>query len=215
MVNKMIKLKSVDKKYKNVKVLNSISLEINRSEIIAIIGFSGSGKTTLAKIITSIEKIDCGEINVNGKAVYISQEYNQAFNHKMNVLEILSEAYKIFDKKIDFKEILEILKLVKLDELILNLNISKLSGGEKQRINIARAILLKADILVFDEAISSLDILLQFEIIDIIKRINNKYGTTILFITHNIEIIKFLTSKILKLDNGKINISHLKRDKLY
>ena len=110
------------------------------------------------------------------------------------IKRICSFLYKIED----------ILNLLKLEYLDINMKSIKLSGGEKQRVNIARILLFDPEVLIFDESISSLDIDLQIEIVEIIKKISKNMNKTILFITHNISILKFLTSDVLVIKEGLI-----------
>ena len=104
---------------------------------------------------------------------------------------------------IDETKVLEVLKIVNLENIDRNRVSEKLSGGEKQRLNIARALLMDTDIYILDEVISSLDINLQFQVLNILKDLN-KRGKTIIFITHNIEILNYLTNNIWEMSNGKL-----------
>lgn len=199
------KIENLTKKYNNILALNNISFEIKKSSIVAIVGKSGSGKSTLAKILVGLEKQSSGSFNFSNKEIsLVMQEYSSSLNPKMSVYEILKEVYEIKKVKVNLEEIKKNLNLVGLDNVDLNLNVTKLSGGEKQRINIARALSLNTDIIVFDEAISSLDIHLQFQIINLIKKINKEMKKTILFITHDIYMIKFLTDDTIVLEEGNI-----------
>ncbi|CAM3063800.1 ATP-binding cassette domain-containing protein [Streptobacillus felis] len=201
---KIIKFSNVYKKFESKYALKGIDLEIKKNSIVAIIGESGSGKSTIGKIISGLILPTKGEVEISGKSSMIYQEYTTSINPKFSVLEVLEEVYRIKKCSIDMEKIHEILKFVSLNEINLNMNSMLLSGGEKQRLVIARAIIYNPDIFVFDEAISSLDIHLQLQIIDIIKGINKEFGKTIIFITHNIELLKNLTEDIIVLQKGKI-----------
>ena len=166
-----------------------------------------------------MKKIDTykGEVYVDNKEIreylnkeyyrkisIVLQDYTTAINPCMSMKEILYEPFQIKKKKINNEKIKEILKLLKLDYLDVDIKSNKLSGGEKQRLNIARILLFDPEILIFDESISSLDIDLQIEIVKIIRKISENMNKTILFITHNISILKFLTDDILVLKDGVV-----------
>ncbi|CAM3179766.1 dipeptide/oligopeptide/nickel ABC transporter ATP-binding protein [Streptobacillus ratti] len=200
----LIKLNNVNKNFENVRVLKDINLEINEGTLLAVVGESGSGKSTLGKIISKIIKVSNGELKVNGKVSMIYQEYSSSLNPRFSILDVLEEVYIVKKEKIDINKIKEIIEFVSLSHIDLKKNVNILSGGEKQRLVIARAILFNPDIYIFDEAISSLDIHLQLQIIDIVKKLNEVYGKTIIFITHNVELLKYITEDILVLKNGEI-----------
>lgn len=122
----------------------------------------------------------------------------------MKIIEILEEPFKIHNLKVDNEKIQEMLKITHLDKLNLQDNVKYLSGGEKQRLNIARIMLLNPEVLILDEVVSSLDIHLALQIIEILNDLNEKYGLSILFITHNINLIRFLTDKVIVLKDGEI-----------
>ncbi|WP_064615347.1 ATP-binding cassette domain-containing protein [Streptobacillus moniliformis] len=200
----LIKLNNVNKNYENIAALKDINLEIKKGTLLAIVGESGSGKSTLGKIISKIIKISSGNLEIHGKVSMIYQEYTSSLNPKFSILDVLEEVYIIKKEKVDKDKINEILEFVSLNHIDLKKNISILSGGEKQRLVIARAILFNPDIYIFDEAVSSLDIHLQLQIIEIVRRLNEVYDKTILFITHNVELLKYITEDILVLKNGEI-----------
>lgn len=213
----MIVFKNVNLSIENKEILKNISFELAKNKILAIIGESGGGKTSIANIL--MKKIDTykGEVYVDNKEIreylnkeyyrkisIVLQDYTTALNPCMSMKEILYEPFQIKKKKINNEKIKEILKLLKLDYLDMDIKSNKLSGGEKQRLNIARILLFDPEILIFDESISSLDIDLQIEIVKIIRKISENMNKTILFITHNISILKFLTDDILVLKDGVV-----------
>ena len=212
----MIKVVNVNKKIGNKPILSNISFELKKGDVMGIIGKSGGGKTTLAYVVSNILKEDDGEIIVNNKSKnsyslkeysrlvsIVFQEYSTCLNPKMKVFEILNEVFEMRNEIIDETKVLEVLKIVNLENIDRNRVSEKLSGGEKQRLNIARALLMDTDIYILDEVISSLDINLQFQVLNILKDLN-KRGKTIIFITHNIEILNYLTNNIWEMSNGKL-----------
>ena len=122
----------------------------------------------------------------------------------MTIRDVLYEPFEIKKEKVNYIKIKDVLNLLKLNYLDIDAKTIDLSGGEKQRVNIARILLFNPEVLIFDESISSLDIDLQIEIVEIIKKISKNMNKTILFITHNLSILKFLTRDILVIKDGYI-----------
>ncbi|WP_156300307.1 ATP-binding cassette domain-containing protein [Streptobacillus canis] len=200
----MIKLIDVSKVYESKSALSNINIEIDDASLVVVVGESGSGKSTLGKIISRLTNPTEGMVEVNGKVGVIFQEYSSSINPIFTVFEVLKEVFVIKKEKIQMEKIYEVLNFVSLNNIDINSKANILSGGEKQRLVIARAILYDPDIFIFDEAISSLDVHLQFQIIEIVRKLNLEYQKTIIFITHNIELIKYLSEDVIVLKNGEI-----------
>lgn len=193
---------------KNLKKrLNSFDLEVDlcieKGEIFGIIGKSGSGKSTLLKIIQGIEKADVGEIFLeeNTESSYIFQEFNLLYNK--NVFDNVALPLILKRKKIDRKEIEKTLDFVGLLDKK-NFFISELSGGEKQRVAIARALVTNPNLLLCDEVTASLDKFIQKEILELFLKINRDYGTTIILVTHELDVAKKLCDRVSVIEKGKI-----------
>lgn len=200
----MIKLIDVSKVYESKSALSNINIEINDASLVVVVGESGSGKSTLGKIISRLTNPTEGMVEVNGKVGVIFQEYSSSINPIFTVFEVLKEVFVIKKEKVQMEKIYEVLNFVSLNNIDINSKANILSGGEKQRLVIARAILYDPNIFIFDEAISSLDVHLQFQIIEIVRKLNLEYQKTIIFITHNIELIKYLSEDVIVLKNGEI-----------
>ena len=193
---------------KNLKKrLNSFDLEVDlcieKGEIFGIIGKSGSGKSTLLKIIQGIEKADVGEIFLeeNTESSYIFQEFNLLYNK--NVFDNVALPLILKRKKIDKKEIEKTLDFVGLLDKK-DFFISELSGGEKQRVAIARALVTNPNLLLCDEVTASLDKFIQKEILELFLKINRDYGTTIILVTHELDVAKKLCDRVSVIEKGKI-----------
>ena len=213
----MIFFKNVSLNIGDKKILKNLSFYLEKNKILAIIGESGGGKTSIANILMKkISKYE-GEVYLDNKEIrnyskkeyyrkisIVLQDYTTTLNPYMSIKDVLYEPFEIKKEQIDTKKIEDILNLLKLEYLDINMKSIKLSGGEKQRVNIARILLFDPEVLIFDESISSLDIDLQIEIVEIIKKISKNMNKTILFITHNISILKFLTSDVLVIKEGLI-----------
>ena len=213
----MIFFKNVNVSIGDKIILKNLSFNLEKNNILAIIGESGGGKTTIANILMKkISEYD-GQVYLDDKEIrnysnreyynkisIVLQDYTTALNPCMTIRDVLYEPFEIKKEKVDYIKIKNILNLLKLNYLDIDTKTIDLSGGEKQRVNIARILLFNPEVLIFDESISSLDIDLQIEIVEIIKKISKNMNKTILFITHNISILKFLTRDILVIKDGSI-----------
>ena len=210
----MIEIKNLTKSYDKKCILKNINLKINDNEQVSIIGKSGCGKSTLLRCIARLEKIDKGQILIDNENVNnIKKFYNkvgmvfQSFNlfENMTVLENLIIApVKL---KIQTKD--EAIKLAKgyLKEINLENKINEypknLSGGEKQRVAIVRAIINNPDILLADEPTGNLDAESEKNVMSILKNISNS-GKCVIMVTHNTDLIKY-ADKVYNLENGVLN----------
>ena len=196
----MVELRDIEKNYTNFDL--KINLKINKGEIFGLIGQSGSGKSTILRIIQGILKADKGEINIakNTEIAYIFQEFNLLYNK--NVFDNIALPL-ILKKKFLAEKVEEVLKFVGLSDKKKSF-IASLSGGERQRVAIARALVINPQLLLCDEVTASLDKSVKDEILDLFEKINKKYGTTILVVTHELEVVKRLCSRVAVIEKGKI-----------
>ena len=196
----MVELRDIEKNYTNFDL--KINLKINKGEIFGLIGQSGSGKSTILRIIQGILKADKGEINIakNTETAYIFQEFNLLYNK--NVFDNVALPL-ILKKKFSTEKVEEVLKFVGLSDKKKSF-IASLSGGERQRVAIARALVINPQLLLCDEVTASLDKSVKDEILDLFEEINKKYGTTILVVTHELEVVKRLCSRVAVIEKGKI-----------
>ena len=196
----MVELKNIEKNYIGFDL--KINLKINKGEIFGLIGQSGSGKSTILRIIQGILKADKGEINIakNTEIAYIFQEFNLLYNK--NVFDNVGLPL-ILKKKFSAEKVEEVLKFVGLSDRKESF-IASLSGGERQRVAIARALVSNPQLLLCDEVTASLDKSVKDEILDLFEEINKNYGTTILVVTHELEVVKRLCSRVAVIEKGKI-----------
>ena len=183
----MVELRDIEKNYTNFDL--KINLKINKGEIFGLIGQSGSGKSTILRIIQGLLKADKGEINIakNTETAYIFQEFNLLYNK--NVFDNVALPL-ILKKKFSAEKVEEVLKFVGL--------------SDRQRVAIARALVSNPQLLLCDEVTASLDKSVKDEILDLFEEINKKYGTTILVVTHELEVVKRLCSRVAVIEKGKI-----------
>ena len=205
---KAIELINIVKKYGQQEVLNSFSLDIEKGKCLAIMGESGSGKSTIAKIIIGLEKPNSGEVKIFDKDIeFLFQNSYNALNPRMTVEDLIYEPLQ-FSTDIDVKDkrefILELLKQVELAPELLTRRRDELSGGQLQRVCLARALSTKPQIMIFDESLSGLDPLVQDKILDLLYKIQKEYQLTYIFISHDFRLCYFLADRIILIDNGKI-----------
>lgn len=224
----LLKVENLVKSFGENIVLNQVSLDINKGEVVSIIGASGSGKTTLLRCLNLLEQPNSGTIiyhnqNLMDPTIDINkhrmnmgmvfQSFN-LFNH-LNVLENLILApKKLLQKTHDeaTKEALEKLALVGLESFAHQL-IQTLSGGQKQRVAIARALMMHPDIMLFDEPTSALDPEMVGEVLKVIKDVA-KTGMTMVIVTHEMAFAKEISDRVIYMDKGEI-IEIQPKDKLF
>ena len=205
---KAIELINIVKKYGQQEVLNSFSLDIEKGKCLAVMGESGSGKSTIAKIIIGLEKPNSGEVKIFNKDIeFLFQDSYNALNPRMTVEDLIYEPLQ-FSTDIDVKDkrefILELLKQVELAPELLTRRRDELSGGQLQRVCLARALSTKPQIIIFDESLSGLDPLVQDKILDLLYKIQKEYNLTYIFISHDFRLCYFLADRIILIDKGKI-----------
>lgn len=205
---KAVELINITKKYGQQEVLNSFSLDIEKGECLAVMGESGSGKSTIAKIIIGLEKPNSGEVKIFDKNIeFLFQDSYNALNPRMTVEDLIYEPLQ-FSTDIDVKNkrkfTLELLKQVELAPELLTRRRDELSGGQLQRVCLARALSTKPQIIIFDESLSGLDPLVQDKILDLLYKIQKEYNLTYIFISHDFRLCYFLADRIILIDKGKI-----------
>lgn len=210
----MIEIKNLTKSYDKKCILKNINLKINDNEQVSIIGKSGCGKSTLLRCIARLEKIDKGQILIDNENVNnIKKFYNkvgmvfQSFNlfENMTVLENLIIApvkLKIQTKDEAIKVAKGYLKEINLENKI-NEYPKNLSGGEKQRVAIIRALMEKPKILLLDEPTSSLDPQMKKEVLELVTKLKD-YNMTIIVVSHELNFVKDFSSRIIFVDNKTI-----------
>ena len=205
---KAVELIDITKKYGEQEVLNSFSLDVEKGKCLAIMGESGSGKSTIAKIIIGLEKQNSGTVEIFDKDIeFLFQDSYNALNPRMTVEDLIYEPLQ-FLADIDVKKkkeiVSELLEQVELSSELLTRKRDELSGGQLQRVCLARALSRKPQIMIFDESLSGLDPLVQDKILDLLYKIQKQYQLTYIFISHDFRLCYFLADRIILIDKGKI-----------
>lgn len=222
----MIKIENLYKSYgqgqAKIEVLKNIDLDIEKGKIICILGPSGSGKSTLLNIIGGIESIDSGEVHVLGedlakmgkkalenyrreKLGFVFQFYNLISD--LNVFENIEVGKYLAKNPLDINKLVEDLGIK--DQV--NKFPNEISGGQAQRTSIARALIKRPEILICDEPTGALDYESAKEVLDLLEKMNQDYGSTILIASHNVQISK-MCDYILNLHDGKVK-SYIKNER--
>ena len=215
----LIRIADVQKTYKNgVVALYDFDLSIKKGEFVFVIGASGSGKSTLIKMLYREEKPDKGEIIIGGinvaklknrKVYVLRRKLGVVFQDfkllpKLTVYENVAFALEVFawDKKEIYKRVMQVLDLVGLKHKVRQYP-DQLSGGEQQRVVIARAIVNKPKLLICDEPTGNLDPDTSMEIMKVLEEINNM-GTTIIMATHDRDIVNRMKKRVVVIEEGKL-----------
>ena len=202
-----IKVENLYKKYSESEmILKNVNLEIEKGEVISIIGASGGGKSTLLRCLIGLEEIDSGTILVpeKNKMGMVFQSFN-LFPH-MTALQNIMESLIVVDKieKSKAKEIaLNLLEKVGLKERA-NFYPKALSGGQKQRVAIARALAKNPELLLFDEPTSALDPEMVKEVEAVIEELRNTSDITMVIVSHEIDFVNQISDRIIVMENGQV-----------
>ncbi len=211
--------KSFNTGQSSFRVLNNIDLNINKGDIFGIVGFSGAGKSTLIRCLNRLEEPDSGTVIIDGKEITaLSLDQLKAERRSIGMI---FQSFNLFDSKTVSENIAYPLQVAKLKNNAVNDRVTdllklvklehrakaypgQLSGGEKQRVGIARALANEPKVLLSDEATSALDTQTTFSILELLQEINKKLGLTIILITHELSVIQYICNQMAVLEGGKI-----------
>jgi peptide/nickel transport system ATP-binding protein len=217
----ILKIENLEFSYEDKKVLNNISFNLFKGETLGLIGESGSGKSTIARSILNLNRFDKGQIIYNKKCIktYPNTEFRRkiqlvfqdpysSLNPEISIGYSIMEpmlAHKLYKTKKESKEkVISLLKQVNLTESDFNKFPYQFSGGQRQRIVIARALALNPEILICDESVSALDVTIQAQILNLLNHLKEKYSITILFISHDLSVVKYMSDRVIILNNGRV-----------
>jgi len=233
-MSEILRIENLTKKFKKKNLFSSDSDEItaaynvsfllNRGEILAIAGQSGSGKSTIAKLILRAIDPDSGKIFYNNEEIrnnsnelkkfrmkcqMVYQDPYDSINPRMTISDIINEPLEIHNigtKNERRQKVIDTLRMVKLEpaEEISKKHPHMLSGGQRQRVVIARAIVVKPEIIIADEPVSMLDVSIRAEVLELMKEIQLKNNISMIYITHDLATAKHFADNIIILNSGKI-----------
>jgi len=206
-----------------VKAVDGVSFQVDKGKTLGVVGESGSGKSTLARCVMFLEKPDSGKIvfqgnnlsEINGHDLrklrremqIIFQDPYSSLNPRMKIYETLAEPilfHDIAQKEDVMEKVEEILEIVGLSNDYLYKYPHEMSGGQRQRVAIGRALTTNPSLIVADEPVSSLDVSIQAQIINLFMDIKEKAGITMLFISHDLNVVRFLSDEIIVMYKGRV-----------
>ncbi len=206
-----------------ISAVDGVEININKGEILGLAGESGSGKTTVARLLTGLLRADEGSILFEGieltnlspsqlfrmrrNVQFIFQDPASSLNPRMKVGSIISEplvVHRIGNSASRREKVLSLMREVGLSEDLANRYPNELSGGQRQRVGIARALALQPKFIVADEPVSSLDVSIQAQVLNLIKSIHQKFSLSVLFISHDISVLRAVCESIAVMYMGKI-----------
>ena len=200
--------------------LERISIDLPSSFCIAIVGKSGCGKSTLLKILAGFERNTAANLTIHGKnaqdllplewqafyrqVAFIGQNYLDALSPKLSAWDILTEPLRLAKLPIHEEQIIDAIKSVGLEKVHLQRTPEELSGGQNQRLLIARALLLKPEVILCDEITSGLDLPQKVSIAKLLANLKREKGISIVFVTHEVLLLPFIADTVITMKNGKI-----------
>lgn len=206
-----------------VLVVDDVSFTIKRGETLGLVGESGSGKSTIARMVLGLIEPSSGSVTFDGQPITgasqrslhairrrmqpVFQDPFAALNPRMKVAEIITEPlviHRIVPRRELRLKAAELLRSVGLDESALNRWPHEFSGGQRQRINIARALALRPELLVLDEPVSALDVSVGAQIVNLLRDLQREFRLTYLFISHSMPLVRYLSTSIAVLYNGRL-----------
>jgi peptide/nickel transport system ATP-binding protein len=209
---------------KAIQAVDDIGFELRESETLGIVGESGSGKSTLSKAILRLINADSGEVEFLGKRIdllnqrdlrairkdiqYIFQDPYSSLNPRLSIGYAIQEPMKIHNIRSTQKErkefTYELLEKVGLEKSHYNRYPHEFSGGQRQRICIARALAMEPKLIVCDEIVSALDVSVQAQVLNLLVDLRNEFNLSLIFVTHDLSIVRFLCERTLVMRKGKI-----------
>ncbi|EHI70144.1 ABC transporter ATP-binding protein [Streptococcus ictaluri] len=211
----MLVCKHVGKRYGSEWVLKDCNFRLAQGQVMGIMGKSGSGKTSLARLLVGLETATSGSILVDDKRynpkvdgpkiLLVFQDALNAVNPRFSVSQVLKEA---LPSQVQDQALRDILQAVGLDKVCLSQKARQLSGGQLQRLCIARALLLKPKVIIFDESLSALDPLTQVKLLELLDELKNRYQLSYIMISHDPKICQAICDQLFVMKDGMLVENH-------
>lgn len=209
--------------HRKIKAVDGINLTISKGSILSLVGESGSGKTTTGRVIARLTEPTSGQVMYRGKDItslrgkslkemrrsiqMIFQDPSSSLNRRKTVGQIVSQALfiqRLVDKKCLEERLTELMQLVGLSRRFLNLYPHEMSGGQRQRVGIARALAVDPEFIICDEPVTALDVSIQAQIINLLLELQDEFNLTLLFIAHDLGVVKYVSDRVAVMYLGKI-----------
>ena len=219
----LLSVSAITHQYTDLKVLKEVSLALKSGETVALLGRSGCGKSTLARLLVGLESPTEGSVCWRGEPLsglnrakqkafrrdiqMVFQDAISAANPRKTVREMLREPMRhllSLTKSEQLARASAMLKAVDLDDSVLDKRPPQLSGGQLQRVCLARALTVEPKLLILDEAVSNLDLVLQADVIGLLKKLQQQFGTACLFITHDLRLVERFCQRVMVMESGQI-----------
>ena len=223
----LLEVEGLSKLFDGVPAVEDVSFEVRRSETLGIVGESGSGKTTLVRAILRAIDPDCGIVRFNSSTGWVElqdmtakeliplrremqmifQDPFASLNPRMTVREILEEPliiHRVGSATQRLEAVRDMLAHVQLEEDSLTRYPHAFSGGQRQRIGIARALILRPNLVVCDESVSALDVSVQAQIINLLEELQSELGLTYLFVAHDLSVVQHICDRVLVMHRGRV-----------
>ena len=182
-----------------VKAVDDVSFDLRRGETLGVVGESGSGKSTIVRAIAGLVRPTGGEIRRRGKIGMVFQDPLGSLNPRQTV----REAIETVPYRTPRPDALGLLREVGMDASALNRYPHEFSGGQRQRVCIARALALRPEILICDEAVSALDLSVRAQVLDLLEDLKRKFSLSLLFITHDIGVVQHVADRVIVMNHGR------------
>ena len=213
----MLEVRHFTQVFGKFKAVDDISFSVKKGEVFGLVGESGCGKTTTGRAIVGLQPVTEGKILFAGKPIrkkhpttqiqMIFQDPMASLDGRMTVREIIAEGLRIKgikDRKILDEKVYEMMALVGLSREQASRYPHEFSGGQRQRIGIARALIMEPKLLIADEPVSALDVSIQAQVINLLQDLKEKLGLTVLFIAHDLSVVKYFSDRIGVMYMGKL-----------
>ena len=190
-------------RYGSYEAVKGVSFDLRKGEILGIVGESGSGKSTIARTLIGLQKASAGRVTLNPQSSLqmIFQDAVGSLNPRMTVRQTLEEVLEV--KRTENLTVKQLLDFVGLSSAVLDQYPREMSGGQCQRVSVARALACRPDILIADEPVSALDVSVQARILNLLRDLRHDLGLTILLIAHDLAVVKNVCDRICVMERGR------------